>query len=126
MTAEEVCDLGEAHLTCQEGEAGVLLGGAEALISVDTRACITGMNRAACQALGVPLDGLVGQPILDVIASPALCTLIMGALISPGPCEGRVALNGEPEQRVLARAEPLMDEGGNGVGGVLILTIPLP
>lgn len=126
MTAEETCDLGEARLTYNEGEAQALLEGAEALISVDTRACITGMNRAACQVLGARAESLAGQPILEAVASPALCTLIMGALISSGPCEGRAALNGEPEQRVLARAEPLLDERGNAVGGLLILTVHAP
>jgi PAS domain-containing protein len=122
MTAE-VCDLSETCTPCEEGEARALPDGAEALIAVDTRACITDMNWAACRALGAHLDRLIGRPILDAVASPALCTLILGALISPGPCEARVALNGEPEQRVLARAEPLLDERGEGVGGLLVLTV---
>ena len=125
MTAE-VCDLGETRIVYNEGEARVLPDGAEALISVDTRARITGMNWAACRALGARVESLVGQPILDAVASPALCTVILGALISAGPCRGRVALNGEPEQHVLARAEPLLDERGEGVGGLLILTIARP
>ena len=121
----EACDLSETCIARSEGEARALPDSAEALIAVDTRARITDMNWAACRALGAHLDRLVGQPILDAVTSPALCTLILGALITPGTCEGRVALNGEPEQRVLARAEPLLDERGKGVGGLLILTVEI-
>jgi PAS domain-containing protein len=107
---------------CAEGAVG-LADVPDALIAVDVRACITGVNAAARRWLGAGAGDLVGRPILEAVASPALCTLILGALISSGRCEGRAALSGEPEQPILARAEPLLDEGGNGIGGLLVLTI---
>jgi hypothetical protein len=95
----------------------------EALIAVDTRARVTGMNTAARRVLGAGIDCLVGRPVLEAAASPALCTLMLGALIGGGPCVGYAALCGESEQRVRIHAEPLLDEAGKGVGGLLVLSV---
>lgn len=95
----------------------------DAVISVDVHARITGVNAAARRWLGAEPAELLGRPVLDAVVSPALCTLILGALISTGPCEGRAALLGEPEQPVTAHAEPLTDEAGAPVGGLLVLSV---
>jgi PAS domain-containing protein len=121
MTTEACAVICGCAVPCGPG-AAVLPDVPDALIAVDVRASITCVNATACDWLGVGPEELIGRPVLDAIASPALCTLVLGALISSGRCEGRAAVRGQPEQRVLARAEPLADEAGNAVGGLLTLT----
>ncbi len=106
----------------QRSELEVLLASmVEGVIAIDPRERVTKFNRAAGEILGVDPARAVGRSIQEAVRLSDLHQLVRRTLSAGRPAEGEIAIRGEREIFLQARASILLDADSRPQGCVVVL-----
>ena len=102
---------------------GILASMAEAVVVLDAVGKVLRINRAAGVLLGVDLESVRGRTLDDIVGPRELAALLREILASEDDLAERDLVLRVPEElHLLLQGSPLLDETGNRVGAVVVIS----